>query len=232
MNRRKHGRVFASFATCGWALLIAALATVAANGKTPAVESSNGVREILRMPGVASAYPRWSKDGSRILFQSNRSGKWQVYVMNTDGSHQRQLTTDPNNNNFVDWSGDNSKIAFVSDRTGNEEVFVMNVDGSGLRQLTHDSGRDIHPYFAPDGKSLLFNSNRDDEAAFEIYRVNLDGSGLTRLTTTKDVETCARLSPVGGTMVFLDGDPVAGDEVYLMAADGSHRVNLTKSKAA
>src|SRR5215471_8159399 len=76
--------------------------------------------KILEKKDVEYAYPRWSKDGRRILFQSNESGRWQIYVMDENASNIRQITHDSSNNNFIDWSPDNTKIAFVSDRTGNE----------------------------------------------------------------------------------------------------------------
>ncbi len=190
-------------------------------------------QQILWVAGVENAYPRWSADGQSILFQSNRTGTWQIYTMRADGSEQRQITTDSSNNNFPDWSPDNQLIAFASDRDGNEEIYVMRLDGTGLKRLTSDPGRDIHPYFAPDGSSLLFNSNRSDAAGFDVFQINVDGSGLKQLTATADVETCARFSPDGSSILFLNGDRAAmNDEVYLMNADGTNRLNLTKSPSA
>jgi TolB protein len=110
----------------------------------------------------------------------------------------------------------------------------MAMDGSGLRNLSRHRARDIHPYWAPDGESILFNSNRDDRSNFEIYRVQLADGRLERLTTTRDEETCARLSPDGGKILYLLGDRTAlNDEVYVMAAAaGSPRVNLSRSPSA
>src|SRR5688572_7305492 len=56
-------------------------------------------KEILRMANVENAYPRWL--GDKILFQSNREGHWQVYVMKADGSSQRNISNDKANNNYV-----------------------------------------------------------------------------------------------------------------------------------
>ena len=39
--------------------------------------------------------PFWSTDGSRIVFQSNREGNWDIYVMDADGSNQQRLTNGP-----------------------------------------------------------------------------------------------------------------------------------------
>ncbi|MBK7140579.1 MAG: PD40 domain-containing protein [bacterium] len=190
-------------------------------------------KEILRVQGVENAYARWSADGRTILFQSNRAGHWQLFVMNADGSNQRCITPDSTNSNFPDWSTEHQLIAFVSDRNGNEEIYVMRLDGSGVKRLTNDAGRDIHPYLSPDGRTILFNSNRDNPNSFDIYQIGVDGTELRRLTETADVETCARFSPDGATILFLNGDMAAmNDEVYIMKPDGSARQNLTKSPAA
>ena len=192
----------------------------------------DGVVELLWQEGVENAYPRWSGDGSEILFQSNRTGKWQLYIMNRDGANVRRITNDTFNNNFPDWSFDNSQVAFVSDRGGNEDIYAMNVDGTGLRNLSNNPARDIHPYWTPDGTTVLFNSSRDDEKSFEVYSVRRDGSDLHRLTTTRDVETCARLSPEGERILYLKGLVSGNDEVFVMEKDGRRPVNITRSKAA
>lgn len=194
----------------------------------PTARKENLTR-VLWMEDIENAYPRWSRDGQRILFQSNRSGQWQLYLMNTDGSALRQLTDHNSNNNFPDWSADNSKIAFVSDRDGNEEVYIMNLDGSDLRRLTDHSGRDIHPYFAPDGRSLLFNSSRDNAESFEIYQIDLSGKNLNRLTQSKEVETCARFSPDGKKILYLKGFPDGSDDIFVMDVDGKNPQNLTNT---
>lgn len=196
--------------------------------ETNASQKEN-VQEVVWMEGVENAYPRWSQDGERVLFQSNRSGKWQLYVMDANGSNVQQLTQGDHNNNFPDWSADNRKIAFVSDRDGNEEVYVMDRNGSNLTRLTNHPARDIHPYFAPDGKSLLFNSSRDNADSFEIYQTDLSGKNQKRMTRTAEVETCARYSPDGKKILYLKGFPDGSDDIFVMNADGSNDTNLTNT---
>src|SRR5262245_10214252 len=107
--------------------LAAMVAILAAFGSPACATQSRNARAavphvVLWQDGVKNAYPRVSKDGSRILFQSNREGKWQIFIMSADGSGLVQVTSGDANNNFPDWSPDNSAIAFVSDRTGNEDI--------------------------------------------------------------------------------------------------------------
>jgi Tol biopolymer transport system component len=192
--------------------------------------SFTDARVIMWQTGVKNAYPRWSRDAKSILFQSNRSGKWQIYVMDAAGENVRQLTSDGSNSDFPDWSPDNRSIAFVSDRNGNEDVYVMQMDGSGLRDLSNDPARDIHPYWEPDGKKLLFNSTRDGDK-LQIYEVDLDGKNLHRLVASQDDDTCARIRPEGDSFVYLSNLSVGQDDVLLRRRDGSQPINLTHDSA-
>jgi dipeptidyl aminopeptidase/acylaminoacyl peptidase len=191
------------------------------------------ITEVLKMDGVENAYPHWSTEGSRILFQSNRTGKWQIYVMDRDGKNEKRITQDKFNNNFIDWSPDEKKIAFVSDRDGNEEIYIMNSDGSQVQRLTQNPFRDIHPYFSPDGKSILFNSTSSESGQLDIFQMDLTGKIIRRLTNSPDEETCARFSPDMKKIVYLKYDlKSANDEVFVMNADGSSQMNFTNSVAA
>jgi dipeptidyl aminopeptidase/acylaminoacyl peptidase len=83
----------------------------------------------LTYSGANDDYPRWSPNGTKILFQSDRdnpdTGYMDIYVMNTDGSGVIRLTTDANDDSIASWSPDGSKIVFQSMRSGvNYQVCV------------------------------------------------------------------------------------------------------------
>ena len=87
----------------------------------------------------------WSPDGKKIVFDSKRDGKREIYVMDTDGSHQKNLSNNPANDFNPVWSPDGKKIAFVSDRDGNYEIYVMDADGSNQINLTNNPAADRFP---------------------------------------------------------------------------------------
>ena len=102
-----------------------------------AAADGSGAQHTGTLPELGVWYPRWSPDGSRVIFQSrpvdandNPSGPWDIYVVDADGAGLTQLTTDPGNDIQPTWSPDGSRIAFSSDRDGAYEIYTMAADGS------------------------------------------------------------------------------------------------------
>ncbi len=105
------------------------------------------------MAQVNYSLPSWSPDGRKIVFVSERDGNFEVYVMNADGSGQRNLTRHPGHDSAPAWSPDGRKIAFTTKRDGNFEVYVMNADGSGQQNLTRNPAPDRSPSGRPGRRS-------------------------------------------------------------------------------
>ena len=113
--------------------------------------------------------PKWSPDGSKIVFVSNRDGNDEIYTMNSDGSNQTRLTNNAVADDNPAWSPGGGQIAF--DRSG--QIFVMNADGTNVRQLTSASlpGAKAHPSWSPDGTRIVYHRN-GGFANFGLYIVN------------------------------------------------------------
>ena len=102
----------------------------------------------------------WASDSrggrpGKILFRSDRSGSWQIYTMNPDGSDQTQVTNPAPNDDiwsaFPTISPDGQKIAFNYNAGSGFDLYVINIDAMDLRQLTSDHGS-LFPRWSPDGK--------------------------------------------------------------------------------
>jgi TolB protein len=102
----------------------------------------SGRRKLTRTAGLyavnGSQGFAWSPDGRKIAFTGFPVDMedTEVYVMNADGSGQRNLTRHAGADDFAAWSPDGRKIVFASDRDGTWEIYVMNADGSDQRRLT------------------------------------------------------------------------------------------------
>jgi RHS repeat-associated protein len=141
----------------------------------------------LTYSGANDDYPRWSPNGTKILFQSDRdnptTGYMDIYVMNSDGSGVTRLTSDPNDDSVASWSPDGSKIVFQSLRSGSAyQVYSMNADGSNQVNLTSTASNDIEPSWSPNGAKIAFASDRDHASTSSVYVMNSNGSGQQRLT--------------------------------------------------
>ncbi len=125
--------------------------------------------------------PVWSPDGSRIVFDSDLGGPYQVWVMAADGSAQHPLTSE-GQNGAPDWSPDGSQIIFHSERDypGGyaAAIYLMNADGSSQRRLIDGDG--ARPRWSRDGRWIAFESGRG--GGYGIYVMHPDGAALTRLT--------------------------------------------------
>ena len=123
-----------------------------------------------------SGNPAWSPDGTKIAFETNLAGNWEIYTINVDGSGLQNVSNTPDSiEGWPAWSPDGAKIAFQSNRDGNWEIYVMNLDGSGLKRLTDNSSIDGLPTWSPNGRSIAFVSNQG--GSWGVWVMNADGSG-------------------------------------------------------
>src|SRR5581483_3869163 len=115
------------------------------------------VKTLLRLTNNPADdwQPDISPDGSKIVFVSNRDGKGEIYIMDADGSNQRNLTNNPANDDSPAWSPDGSMIAFQSDREGTVCIYIMNADGSNVRRVTTNPG--ARADWSHDGKRIAFS---------------------------------------------------------------------------
>ena len=165
----------------------------------------------------------------KIVFQSDRDGDWEIYVMNADGSHVLQLTQNTFADEYPVWSPDGNQIAFKSNRDGNFDIYVMNADGSEQRRLTNHPANDEDPAWSPDGSRIAFHSDR--ESAMEIYLMDADGSDLTSWTRGFGKNILPAWSPDGQRMAYT-GNRYLGWNVYVMNLDKTDDKRITDGHGA
>ncbi|MDR2349878.1 MAG: hypothetical protein LBF41_04535 [Deltaproteobacteria bacterium] len=131
------------------------------DSKNPRVITGGGQIEIS---------PTFSPDGSLMAYVSDQAGTAGIYVAPSSGGQGRRLSP-PGKSTDPSWSPKGDKIAFVTRET---DICVINVDGSGFVQLTGGQGTNRHPSFSPDGRMIVFYSNRGGRNQLYVMAANGD----------------------------------------------------------
>ena len=188
-----------------------------------------------------AAEPAWSPDGTKIAYNSFA----QIWVMDADGSNKRKLPIRSKGTGFASptWSADGTQLAFSTSQPMQSiipGIYTIDTDGSDLTNLTKSSEVEGSvPDFSPNGLQICFEGG-NPKLGYGVYVMNADGSNPTHLAGTSngtnDATEAADFcdwSPDGTKIAYSYRPESRGGEwpidVYVMNADGSAKINLTKS---
>lgn len=180
----------------------------------------------------------YSPDGTKIVFASNRSAYdhelskedqerlkidkqyfMDIYTADADGSNVKRLTDVPGYDGGPFFSKDGKKICWrrFTPKGDVAEVMVMNADGSNQRAITKLGAMSWAPYFHPTGDYLIFTTNLQSFANFELYIVDAAGKHApVRVTTTDGFDGLPVFTPDGKKLAWTSGRGAGGaSQIYL-----------------
>ena len=148
------------------------------------------MRRLTRNAGIDTE-PTWAPSGRQIAFISDRGGAPHIYVMDAEGTSVRQLTsggfhTQPR------WSPKGDSLVYTA-RQGTHDLWIVNADGSNPRRLTSGAGDNQGATWAPNGRHLAFQSNRNGR--WQIFAMLADGSAQEPITRGPGESTSPSWSP-------------------------------------
>jgi TolB protein len=152
--------------------------------------ATGGLRRLTTNASIDTE-PTWSPNGREIAFVSDRAGGPQIFSMDAEGTNVRRLTQSGYNTQ-PRWSPKGDAIAFTS-RQGSFDIWAIAPDGTNLRRLTAGPGNNEGASWAPDGRHVVFASNRLGH--YQLVTMLADGSEQAPLTKGASDSTSASWSP-------------------------------------
>jgi TolB protein len=187
-------------------------------------DDGTGLRRLTEVPGY-DAEATVNGKTKKIIYTSLSSGDLDLWTMDLDGSHKKQLTANFGYDGGPVFSRDGTKIAWRGNHPQTPEaqaryrdllrnnltspmkmeLFVADADGRNARQITNFHCASFAPTFTPDGKQILFSSNQldCDGRKFELYLINVDGTGLQQVTRFGSFTSFPEFSPDSRKLVFV-----------------------------
>jgi Tol biopolymer transport system component len=185
----------------------------------------------------------WSPDGKKMVFASNRQAYetklskedeerlkidkqyfMEIYTADADGSNVKRLTNAPGYDGGPFFSADGKRICWrrFTPKGDVAEVWTMNTDGSDQRPITKLGAMSWAPYFHPSGEYLIFTTNLNGFANFELYLADTAGKHApVRVTTTDGFDGLPVFSPDGKKLSWTSGR-ASGGQSQIFIADWDH----------
>jgi len=174
----------------------------------------------------------WSPTSNQIVFISGRTGKGDVYLLDTDTHAVKQLTWGDKPYLYPRWSPDGKKIAVISGSTENHDIYIIDDPkrpAESLRALSRWQYDDLRPIWSPDGKKIAFytNYNADGEQRkWSLAVISADGSDslkgenlesyIVAKDVAPDIEQGAAWLADGSGLVYVKDDALEYNPIYIV----------------
>lgn len=128
-------------------------------------------------------HPSYSGVHGKLAFSSNRSGSYEIWTAEKDGSNLQKLSDIGSSlTGMPKWSPAGDVIAFDSRINGTSDIFIIDDSGTGTYQLTKGSSNDMSPTWSADGSAIYFASDRS--GSWELWKKPINGNNAVRVTNT------------------------------------------------
>src|SRR5712672_346097 len=168
------------------------------------------------IPGIAE---------SQIYFVSDRTGHKEIWVMDYDGSNQRQLTHQASISLSPRISPDGSRLAFSSLTKSGWDILMYSTELTRVVSFPRFGGTTLAPSWSPDGTKLALASSRGGNS--QIYECDASGGNLRRMTTGKGPDVSPTWNRKTGAQIAFVSGSTGLPQVYTIEADGSNHQRMS-----
>lgn len=184
---------------------------------------------------------------AQIAFASDRSGNWDVFKVNADGSGLTNLTADPAADGpngvggyEIAWSPTGAMLAFTSNRSGSVEIHTVSASGGRVTRVTSGGGEERNLAWSPDGQKIAFVRPGSGTPALHVWTIRTDGTGEIDLSAASGsplgADSDPSWSPSGASLTFANQwsllpNPTTYYSVLTMTSSGARRTGVASGRA-
>ncbi len=252
--------------------IVTQIAVVSAQNSDLRVEGEKHLANIKQLTfGGENAEAYFSSNGKQLIFQSKRDGNGcdRIYSMNVDGTKTKQVSNGEGRTTCAYYFKGGKRVIYASTHSGGKdcppeadrskgyvwpvygdyELYTAKADGTDIKRLTNSPGYDAEATVSPDGKKIVFTSERDGD--LDLYTMDVDGKNVKRLTDEVGYDGGAFFSPDSKMIVYRRSSPKTEAEIkrykellaqklvvptifeiWVMNADGTNKRQVTKLGSA
>lgn len=253
-------------------VIVASMSNGFAQTASPGVSGERHLSNIKQLTfGGENAEAYFSSDGKQLIFQSKRAelGCDQIFTMNSDGSGVRMISNGEGRTTCSYFLKGGKSVLYASTHGGNKkcppnpdfskgyvwavypdyDIYMSSPSGKNIRPLTRTPGYDAEATVSPNGKKIVFTSERDGD--LELYSMDINGKNIKRLTHEVGYDGGAFYSPDSKQIVYRGSHPTTPEdikkykdllaqhlivpttfEVWVMKSDGTNKRQVTHLNAA
>jgi len=170
---------------------------------------------------VREASPVWSPDSRQIAYTIYQNDNWDIWIMDRDGTNQRNLTNSATNELHLAWSPDGSQIAFqLWEGEGRYDIGLLALVDGSLTNLTSSEANETRPVWSPDGERIAFWT----PSGIQV----MDAAGGRQVSLTQGMgDSLPAWSPDGERIAYVSETLLSGWDIYVKTVGGLGSRRLT-----
>ncbi len=151
-------------------------------------------------------YPSWSADGTKLVFQSNRNGNWDIFQYDLESDTVLQLTNTNANEQYPLWLSKQNRLTYTSDKTGVEQIYFLDLL-TGTEEPVINRNINTKAASFPVSEYLLYLLGYDELARdWWLYRYEFKYNSLKQIYPLLDGNHLPKVSTDGEYIMFVSNN--------------------------